>query len=42
MVEQLPCSLQHGLNLILGGNTILNEGVVPLLWITSYTASLSG
>jgi hypothetical protein len=31
----------HKINLIAGENPLLDEGVVPLLWITSYTASLS-
>ena len=30
------------INLIAGENLLSNEGVVPLSWITSYIASLSG
>ena len=32
---------QHKVNLIAGEDLLLNEGVVPLLWIASYTTSLS-
>ena len=32
----------HKISLIACEDLLLNEGVVPLLWITSYTASLSG
>ena len=31
----------HKINLVAGKDLQLNEGVVFLLWITSYTASLS-
>jgi hypothetical protein len=32
----------HKINLIAGKDILLNEGVVPLLWIASYTALLRG
>ena len=31
----------HKINLIACGSLLLNEGVVPFLWIISYIASLS-
>ena len=33
---------QHKIKLIADEDLLFNEGVVPLLWITSYTASLNG
>jgi hypothetical protein len=36
-------SVNHNkINLIIGEDLLLNEGVAPLLWITSYTVSLQG
>ena len=32
----------HKNSLIAGEGLLLNEGVVPIFWITSYIASLSG
>jgi hypothetical protein len=32
----------HKSSLIAGESSLLNEGVVPLLWITSYTTLLNG
>jgi len=32
----------HKSSFIVGEGLLLNEGVVPFLWITSYIASLSG
>ena len=32
----------HKIKLIASEDPLLNEGVVPLLWITAYTTSLSG
>ena len=31
----------HKINLIASEDLLLNEGIVPLMWINSFTASLS-
>jgi hypothetical protein len=38
----LPSENHHKISLIAGEDLLLNKGVVPLLWTTSYTISLSG
>jgi hypothetical protein len=34
--------IHHKINLIVSEDLLLNEGVVPLLWITLYMVLLSG
>ena len=39
-VVGLLCEHRHQINLIASEDLLLNEGIVSLLWITSYIASL--